>query len=44
MGLRDLEKDNADGLRHAITTLHDLPKLKKVSLYHSPLAPDAMLT
>ncbi|MCA9063207.1 MAG: hypothetical protein KDA96_09110 [Planctomycetaceae bacterium] len=40
MGLRDLNKDAPDRLRNAITTLHDLPHLKKVSLYHSPLAPD----
>lgn len=40
MGLRDLNKDDADKLRNAVATLHDLPKLKKASLYHSPLAPD----
>jgi hypothetical protein len=39
MGLRDLNKD-ADMLRHAVKTLHDLPNLKRVSLYHSPLSPD----
>lgn len=40
MGLRDLNRTDAAKLRNAITTLHDLPNLKKVSLYHSPLAPD----
>lgn len=40
MGLRDLNKGNADKLRHAIKTLHTLPKLKSVNLYHSPLLPD----
>ncbi|MEO2016010.1 MAG: hypothetical protein ABGZ53_16745 [Fuerstiella sp.] len=40
MGLRDLNKGDADKLRHAIKTLHDLPNLRRVSLYHSPLSPD----
>lgn len=40
MGLRDRNKDQPEQLRHAIKTLRDLPKLKKVNLYHSPLAPD----
>ncbi|MEQ8791903.1 MAG: hypothetical protein RIC55_36940 [Pirellulaceae bacterium] len=40
MGLRDLNKDDAKKLRHAVTTLHELPKLKRANLYHSPLAPD----
>lgn len=40
MGLRDLNKDDAKKLRDAITTLHDLPNLKRANLYHSPLAPD----
>lgn len=40
MGLRDLNKKNPDRLRNAITTLHDLPNLKRGNWYHSPLAPD----
>lgn len=40
MGLRNLNRDNPEQLRHAVTTLHDLPKIKKLSLYHSPLLPD----
>lgn len=40
MGLRDLNKDQPDRLRNAITTLHDLPNLKRGNWYHSPLAPD----
>ena len=40
MGLRDLNKDQPEKLRHAIKTLHDLPNLKAANLYHSPLAPD----
>ncbi len=40
MGLRDLNKEDPDKLRHAIMTLGDLPNLKKANLYHSPLAPD----
>jgi len=39
IGLGDLNKD-ADKLRHAVKTLHDLPNLKRVSLNHSPLLPD----
>ncbi|QDU92896.1 leucine-rich repeat domain-containing protein [Lignipirellula cremea] len=40
MGLRDLNKDDVNKHRNAVTTLHDLPQLKRVSLYHTPLAPD----
>ena len=40
MGLRDLNKEDAAKLRNAITTLHDLPNLKRANIYHSPLAPD----
>lgn len=40
MGLRDLNKENPDQLRNAITSLRKLPNLKKANLYHSPLAPD----
>ena len=40
MGLRDLNKNDVDKLRHAVKTLHDLPNLRRVSLYHSPLSPD----
>ena len=40
MGLRDLNKDRPDQLRNAITTLHDLPNLKRGNWYHSPLTPD----
>ena len=40
MGLRDLNKHDADKLRNAIATLHDLPNLKRGNWYHSPLAPD----
>jgi len=40
MGLRDLNKENPEQLRHAITTLSDLPNVKKINLYHSPLGPD----
>ena len=40
MGLRDLNKENPDQLRNAITSLHDLPNIRKANLYHSPLAPD----
>ncbi|MCB1228995.1 MAG: hypothetical protein KDN19_01940 [Verrucomicrobiae bacterium] len=40
MGLRDLNKDDPDALRDAVLTLHGMPNLKKLSLYHSPLTPD----
>ncbi len=40
MGLRDLNKDDAEKLRDAITTLHDLPNLTRGNWYHSPLIPD----
>jgi len=40
MGLRDKNKGDAEKLRHAIKTLHNLPNLTKGNWYHSPLAPD----
>ena len=40
MGLRDLNKDDAEKQRDAITTLHDLPNLTRGNWYHSPLIPD----
>lgn len=40
MGLRRLNQDNPDKLRHVVKTLHDLPNLKKANLYHSPVACD----
>ena len=40
MGIRNLNKDNPDALRNAATTLFHLPKLKSLTLYHSPLTPD----
>jgi len=40
VGLRDLNRANPEKLRNAVVTLHDLPRLKKLSLYHSPLTPD----
>jgi hypothetical protein len=40
MGLRDKNKGDPAKLRNAITTLRDLPNLKRGNWYHSPLAPD----
>ena len=40
MGLRDLNRGHAEKLRHVIKTLHNLPHLRRASLYHSPLSPD----
>ncbi len=40
MGLRDLNKGDADKLRNAVLTLEDLPNVKRARLYHSPLLPD----
>jgi hypothetical protein len=40
LGLRTLNESDPQKLRDVILTLHDLPNLKKLSLYHSPLAPD----
>ncbi len=40
MGLRDLNKDDPDKLRNVALTLRDLPNVKVLSLYHSPLTPD----
>lgn len=39
MGLRDLNKDEPEKQRDAVLTLSRLPKLKSLTLYHSPLAP-----
>lgn len=40
MGLRNLNKDDPGKLRNVALTLRDFPKVKKLSLYHSPLTPD----
>jgi len=40
MGLRDKNKDDVHKHRNVVTTLHDLPNLKRANLYHSPQAPD----
>ena len=40
MGLRDLNKNDAEKQRDAITTLHTLPNLTRGNWYHSPLIPD----
>lgn len=40
MGLRNLNQDDPDKLRNAALTLRDFPKVKTLSLYHSPLTPD----
>ena len=40
MGLRDLNKNDAEKQRDAITTLHSLPNLTRGNWYHSPLIPD----
>lgn len=40
MGLRDLNKGNPDKHRDAVLTLKNLPNLKTLSLYHTPLTPD----
>jgi len=36
MGLRDLNKEAPEQQRDAVLTLHSLPNLKSVNLYHSP--------
>jgi hypothetical protein len=40
MGLIRLHESEPERAQHIITTLNDLPNLKKLVLYHSPLAPD----
>ncbi|MGB0578662.1 MAG: hypothetical protein ACPGVU_03070 [Limisphaerales bacterium] len=40
MGLRDLNKANPEKHRDAVLTLKNLPNLKTLSLYHTPLTPD----
>ena len=40
VGLRDLNRGDKDKLRHAVKTLHRLPNLKSLSLYHSPIVVD----
>lgn len=40
MGLRDLNKNDAEKQRDAITTLQSLPNLTRGNWYHSPLIPD----
>lgn len=39
MGLRDLNRDNPARQRDAVLSLRDLPNLRKLTLYHSPLTP-----
>lgn len=39
MGLRDLNRENPEKHRDTVLTLHDLPNLRAVNLYHSPLLP-----
>lgn len=40
MGLRTLNKESPENQRNAVLSLHDLPNLKSLTLYHSPIAPD----
>lgn len=40
MGLRDLNKEQPKKHRDAVLTLKNLPNLKTLSLYHTPLTPD----
>ena len=40
MGIRNLNRENPGAQRNAATTLTDLPNLKSLTLYHSPLTPD----
>jgi len=40
MGLRDNHRDDVQQHRDAVLTLKDLPNLKALSLYHTPLTPD----
>jgi hypothetical protein len=39
MGLRDLNRETPGKYRDVVLTLKDLPHLKSVNLYHSPLVP-----
>ena len=39
MGLRDLNKDTPENNLNAVLTLTDLPSLKSINLYHTPLLP-----
>ncbi|MDF1861389.1 MAG: hypothetical protein P1U87_14330 [Verrucomicrobiales bacterium] len=39
MGLRDLNRETPEEYRDVVLTLKDLPHLKSVNLYHSPLVP-----
>ena len=39
MGLRDLNRENPEKQRDAVLTLRDLPRLKRLNLYHSPVTP-----
>ena len=40
VGLRDLNRSDKGKLRNAVTTLHSLPNLKSLTLYHSPVVLD----
>ena len=40
MGIRDLNQGDPAKQRDAVLSLRGLPKLKRLNLYHSPLAPD----
>ena len=40
MGLRNLNKDQPEKQRDAVVSLRDLPNLKRLNLYHSPVMPD----
>jgi len=39
MGLRDLNKETPEEHLNAVLTLRDLPNLKSINLYHTPLLP-----
>jgi len=40
MGLRNLNQETPQRQRDAVLSLRDLPNLKQLTLYHSPLTPD----
>lgn len=40
MGLRDLNRETPERQRDAVLTLRNLPNLKRLNLYHSPMTPD----
>jgi hypothetical protein len=40
MGLRDNNRDQPEKHLNAVLTLRDLPNLRRLSLYHTPLTPD----